>query len=100
MSPLGIFMRAYNAITNADLKFEDADAEDGSHLEVGQSSISSLITHKDRKVRETGFNHYADGYLAYKNTIASIQLGGIHKDVFNAKVRNYDSSLESLLGWK
>jgi oligoendopeptidase F len=91
--PLGDFFRAYNAITNADLKFEDAVAEDGSTLEVGQSSINALITHKDRNVRKTGFENYADGYLAYKNTLAGIQLGGIHRDVFNARTRNYPSSL-------
>ena len=95
--PLSDFFRAYNAITNADLKFADAIAEDGSTLEVGQSSIGSLITHEDRKVRRTGFDNYADGYLAYKNTISAIQLGQIHRDVFNARTRNYPSSLEASL---
>ena len=95
--PLGDFFQAYNAITNADLKFEDAVAEDGSTLEVGQSSINALITHKDRKVRQTGFDNYADGYLAYKNTISAIQVGGIHQDVFNARTRNYASSLSASL---
>lgn len=96
--PLSDFFRAYNAITNADLHFDDAVASDGSTLEVGQSSIGSLITHEDRKVRQTGFENYADGYIAYKNTLASIQLGGIHRDVFNARTRNYPSSLEASLG--
>jgi oligoendopeptidase F len=96
--PMSDFFKAYNAITNADLQFEDAKSEDGSLLEVGQSSINSLITHKDRKVRKTGFENYADAYIAFKNTIASIQLGGIHQDVFNARTRNYSSSLEASLG--
>lgn len=96
--PLGDFYRAYNAITNADLQFEDAAGEDGAALEVGQSSINSLITHRDRKVRQTGFENYADGYIAYKNTLASIQLGGIHRDMFNARARHYPSSLEASLG--
>ncbi len=96
--PLSGFYRAYNAITNADLQFEDATAEDGSSQEVGQSSINALITHKDRQIRQTGFENYADGYIAYKNTLASIQLGGIHRDVFNARTRRYASSLEASLG--
>lgn len=96
--PLNDFFRAYNAVTNADLKFEDAVAEDGATQEVGQSSINSLLTHKDRSVRQTGFEHYTDGYLAYKNTLSAIQLGGIHRDVFNARSRNYPSSLEASLG--
>ncbi len=95
--PLNGFTRSYNALTNADLKFEDAETEDGSRLEVGQSSINSLLTHKDRKVRQTGFNSYADGYLANKNTLSSIQLGGIHRDIFNARARAYKTSLEASL---
>ncbi|MDY6846126.1 MAG: oligoendopeptidase F [Chloroflexota bacterium] len=96
--PMGNFFKAYNAITNADLQFKAAKAKDGSTIEVGQSSISSLLTHKDRKVRETGFNNYADAYLAYKNTIAAIQMGAIHRDIFNARTRNYRSSLDASLG--
>ncbi len=95
--PFSDFFRAYNAITNADLAFADAVGEDGNTMEVGQSSIGSLITHADRKIRQTGFEHYADGYIAFKNTLASIQIGGIHRDVFNARTRNYPSSLEASL---
>lgn len=96
--PLNDFFQAYNALTNADLSFADATAGDGATLEVAQSSINSLITHKDRKVRQTGFDHYADGYLAYKNTLAAIQIGDIHSDVFNARARRYPSSLAASLG--
>lgn len=96
--PMSDFFRTYNVITNADLQFEDALAEDGTALEVGQSSINSLITHKDRKVRKTGFENYAKGYIAFKNTISAIQLGAVHRDMFNARARNYPSSLEASLG--
>jgi oligoendopeptidase F len=96
--PMSNFFKAYNALTNADLQFEDASTKDKGKIEVGQSSISSLITHKDRKARKTGFNNYADAYLANKNTLASIRMGAIHRDVFNARTRNYRSSLEASLG--
>jgi oligoendopeptidase F len=96
--PLSLFYRAYNAITNADLQFTDAETNDGVQMEVGQSSINALITHKDRKVRQTAFENYAEGYLANKNTLASIQLGALHRDIFNARTRHYPSSLEASLG--
>jgi oligoendopeptidase F len=96
--PLSDYYRAYNAITNADLQFDDAVAEDGHTLEVGQSSINALITHKDRSVRQTAFENYANGYLGFKNTLGSIQLGALHRDMFRARTRNYSSSLEASLG--
>ena len=96
--PLSGFYRAYTALTNADLSFQDAEDYAGGTYEVGQSSIDALLTHSDRKVRQTAYSSYAEGYNAFKNTIASIQLGGIHRDTFNARIRRYPSSLEASLG--
>lgn len=96
--PLSDFYRAYNAITNADLQFTDAESQSGDKIEVGQSSIGSLLTHTDRQVRKSAFENYADGYLAFKNTLGAIQTGGIHRDTFVARARNYTSSLEASLG--
>ena len=66
-------------------------------MDVGQSSITGLLTHEDRKVRKTAWKSYANGYLAYKNTIAAIQQGGFQRDVFNMRARKYASSLEASL---
>ncbi len=96
--PLSDFYRAYNVITNADLQFADAESESGDKIEVGQSSIGSLLTNTDRQVRKTAFESYADGYLSFKNTLGAIQTGGIHRDTFVARARNYTSSLEASLG--
>ena len=96
--PLGLFFRAYNALSNADLAFNDALYQAGNTIEVGQSSIDSLITHSDRNIRKTGYENYAKSYLDFKNTLASLQLGGIQRDVFNARVRHYGSELEASLG--
>ncbi len=87
----------YTALVNADLAFEPAHMEDGRELEIGQSSIRSLITHEDREVRRTAWEHYADGYLAFKNTIAGMQTTAFKRDAFNAKARNYPSSLKASL---
>jgi len=95
--PLGAFSRAYNALTNADFQFQPAVDKEGDTMEVGQSSFNSLITHQERKLRQTAYESYADAYLAQKNTLASIQLGGIHKDVFFARARKYSSSLDASL---
>jgi len=95
--PLNQFFRAYTLITNADLHFEDAEDSAGNKLEVGQSSINALITHKDRQVRQTAFENYARGYLDFKNTIASLQLGAIHRDIFRARSRNYQTALVASL---
>ncbi len=95
--PLTLFPGAYGNLTNADLKFEPAQGEDGSVREVGQSSIGDLITDPDRKIRRTAWENYADAYLENQNTIAAIQTGGFKRDAYFAQARHYKSSLEASL---
>jgi oligoendopeptidase F len=87
----------YNALNNAELVFEPAVASDGTKLEVGQASIGALITHEDREVRRTAWEHYSDGYLHFKSTLAATLTATIRQDVFNARARGYESSLHASL---
>ncbi len=95
--PFAGAFNAFNMLTNADLKFQPATDSAGAQLEIGQSSIGSLVSHPDRQVRRSAWQNYADGYLAFKNTSAAILTTAIKQDVFNARVRNYPSSLHASL---
>jgi len=95
--PLAGVPSTYGMLTNADLPFEPARDSDGVEMEVGQSSIDDLVTHHDREARRTAWNHYADGYLDFQNTLAGLQTTGLKRDVFNARARRYPSSLEASL---
>jgi len=97
MDPLSGASSTYGMLTNADLPFEPAQDKDGAKMEVGQSSIGDLVTHEDREVRRTAWEHYADGYLAFQNTLAGLQTTGLKRDVFRARARRYGSSLEASL---
>jgi len=88
---------AYAALINTELPFEPAIGSDGVETEISQSNIGSLITHHDREVRRTAFENYADTYLQFKNTIAGTMTQGLQKDVFRARARKYNSSLEASL---
>ncbi len=87
----------YNALNNAELTFQPAQASDGTQLEVGQASIASLVTHVDREVRRTAWENYSDGYLSFKSTLAATLTATIRQDVFNARARGYASSLHASL---
>jgi oligoendopeptidase F len=88
---------AYASLTNSELPFKPAISSDGIEMEIGQSSISALLTHKDREVRQTSFENYAEAYLQFKNTIAGIQTQAFQRDAFHARVRHYDSSIDASL---
>ncbi|MBK9055944.1 MAG: oligoendopeptidase F [Chloroflexi bacterium] len=84
-------------LVNADLKFAAAVAADGTTHELTQGTIDALVTHNDREVRRTAFEHYADAHLAYKNTLSTSLAGAIKRDVFSARIRGYRSSLDAAL---
>jgi oligoendopeptidase F len=90
-------LRPYSSLINADLQFKSAIGAEGQEMEVGQSSIDSLITHTDREIRRSAWENYADAYLDFRNTIASIQTMVIQRDVLNMRVRGFDSSLQASL---
>ncbi len=87
----------YNALNNAELTFQPANASDGSQLEVGQASIGGLITHPDREVRRSAWENYSDGYLKFKSTMTATLTTTIRQDVFNARARGYETSLQASL---
>jgi oligoendopeptidase F len=87
----------YNALNNAELTFQPAIASDGSLQEVGQASIGVLITHPEREIRRTAWENYSDGYLKFKSTLAATLTATIRQDVFNARARGYESSLQASL---
>jgi oligoendopeptidase F len=96
--PLPAFMSpAYASLINSELPFKPAISSDGKEIEIGQSNINSLITHKDREVRRTAFENYADAYLNFKETIAGTQTQAFQRDVFHTRARKFDSSLDASL---
>ena len=95
--PLSSVPEAYGALTNADLAFEPAVTGEGEEQEIGQSNIDSLITDPDREIRRTAWEHYADAYLAHRNTLAAVQTGAFKRDVYRARARRFNSSLEASL---
>lgn len=87
----------HGILTDTDLTFQDAVDEQGETYEISQSSINAFLTSPDRKLRETAWENYADGYLKFQNTLAACLTAGIKQDVFNAQTRNYKTSLEAAL---
>lgn len=91
----GTATATHGILVNTDLSYAPAvDSNEGSHP-LAQSTLGALITDPDRAVRRTAWTNYADAHLAYKNTMANCLSAGVKRDVFYARARNYQSSLEA-----
>jgi oligoendopeptidase F len=86
-----------DVLTNADIKFEPAVSATGESLPVAQSTIGGLLGNPDRDVRRTAWEHYMDGYLSMKNTLASNLTSAIKLEVTTVRTKRYNSALEASL---
>lgn len=87
----------HSTLVDADVQFKPARSSSGQELELGQGTISALLTDPDREVRRTAWQNYADGHIALKNGLATALSAGIKQDVFMARVRRYQSSLDAAM---
>ncbi|MFA9399158.1 MAG: oligoendopeptidase F [Clostridiaceae bacterium] len=87
----------FGMLSHADLKFPKIKDENGEEVEISESSYSKYIKSKDRRVREEAFNAIFGTYRNFKNTYATTLTSSVKNFVFNAKSRNYKSSLAASL---
>lgn len=87
----------FSMINNADIKFGSITDEDGDEIEVTHGRYVSLMESKDRRVRKDAFQHMYAAYEAQKNTLATTYHYNTKTDVVGARIRKYDSAVESAL---
>ncbi len=92
----GGFSRTYSMLDNADFPAPIIMA-DGVKTEVTHGTYGVLLSHSDRNVRRKAFKAYYKAYISLINTITSIFVGNIDKDVFLARARKYPSCLAKAL---
>jgi len=95
--PFGSVRTTAHLLANADFKFTPATNGKGKKVDLTQSTFDAILNEPDRKARQTAWENYNDKYLEYKNTLASNLTASIKQNVFNMKVRGFESSLESTL---
>ncbi len=86
---------AYSIFSNSDLTFPEMQDENGDTVRITHGRFIGLLESSDRRVRKEAFEKLYHTYDQYKNTIAILYSGQIKRLIFNAKARNYHSTLEA-----
>ena len=87
----------YSMLNSADIKFPIIKDENRNDVEITQGNFIPLMESDNRNVRKTAFEGLYHIYENFKNTYAQILNGNTKKNIFNSKVRNYNSSIEASL---
>ncbi|MBR0221198.1 MAG: oligoendopeptidase F [Synergistaceae bacterium] len=88
---------AFSLLTNADLKFPDIKDESGNLTELTEERWYRLSRSLDREVRRNAFLGIHGTYDKFKNSIGALYSGSVKGDIFYAKTRKYEDSLEAAL---
>lgn len=85
----------YSIFNNADMTFPEMEDENGEKVRITHGRFIQLMESADRRVRKEAFEKLYGTYKQFINTTASLYNGQVKQQVFYAKARKYDSTLEA-----
>ncbi len=83
----------HSLLSDSEIVFRAAIDSQGNAHEVIQPTIHNLLASPDRALRQAAWESYADGYLAYKKSLAACFSTCVKQNVFKATARNYPSAV-------
>ncbi|MFQ6032206.1 MAG: oligoendopeptidase F [Candidatus Zixiibacteriota bacterium] len=92
-APLNI----WTMINDADIKYPSIKDEEGNEVQLTKERYYKFLESTDRRVRKDASDAYSSAYLTYLNTLGATLNGSVAKDLFFAKARKYNSTLEAAL---
>ena len=84
--------KAFSMLTNVDLDFGKID-----DMPLSQSTWSSFMINPDREIRRRAYEQFYGTYEAHEQTIAALYEGSVKQDIFNARIRGFDTALDRAL---
>lgn len=87
----------FGKLTNADLKFADAEDSEGNKHPVSNGSYVLHLDSEDRVLRKSAYESMYSGYGSVKNTLAATINGHMKQLKVNASVRKYPNTLAAAL---
>ncbi len=90
----GIFQEAFGMFDNLDVKFAPFTTSSGEKVELSHGLYGALMQSPERKDRQKAFYSMFNAYKDMINTIATIYIGNVKKNVFYSQVRKYENCLD------
>ncbi len=88
---------AYSTFSDGEMPFAKGTFSDGKEIVVDKMAYDQLRASSNRDDREHVFEVFWGNYKKFEATFGQMLYGQVKKDIFYAKARKYDSSLESAL---
>ena len=86
----------FSLLNDVDMNFGFVEV-DGKNLPLTHGTWSNFLENQNRKIRKEAYEKFYAVYESHANTLASLYSGSVAHDIFIARARGYDSSLEAAL---
>jgi oligoendopeptidase F len=87
----------FTMFNNADLKFPEVKNDAGEMVELTHGRYIQFLESPNREVRKGAFDALYKTYTAWKNTLGATYNSALKKELYFARARKYNSSLEAAL---
>lgn len=87
----------FSIFDNADIQFPTVKNEKGENIKISHGRYTASLYSLDRDYRERIYKNYYKPFKEYKNTLTTLFNGNINASIFNAKARNYKTTLQAAL---
>jgi oligoendopeptidase F len=93
----GVASSVYNTFSNAEMPNPEVVLSDGEKVVITKAEYGKYRASANRADREIVFNAFWNNYTKFKASYGEMLYGSVKGDWFQAKARNYGSSLEAAL---
>jgi oligoendopeptidase F len=93
----GVAGSIYNVFSNAEMPAPEVTLSDGKKVLLTGTAYGRYRTLANRDDRKKVFETFFNNLEKFKAVYGEMLYGNVQKDIFQAKARHYDSSLESAL---
>jgi len=87
----------FSVFSNAELPFPEIELSDGTKAKLNQAGYARYRALPNREDRQVVFQAFWSAFESFKRTIGVQLYTNVNKDMFYARTRGYNSSLESAL---
>lgn len=87
--------QVFAMFNNADVQFPEVTDETGEQVRITVGRYVPLQCSSDRRVRKESFERFFTTYGKLENTLAAVYSGQVKQQIFQARARNYTSTLEA-----
>lgn len=87
----------YSMMTDADMTFPTIKDAEGNDVEITHGNLIPLLESADRRVRKNAWEGLLLTLNKWGNTIATTYSSSVKSDIFSARARHFDNTLEASL---